>query len=405
MSRMDTADVVVVGGGIVGASIAYHLVADGRPGAPSGGRPSRVVVIERDTALTRASSALATGGVREQFGHPANLALATHSLSVYVNFADLLAVDGAPGDSGYRPVGYLFLADDRNGAALLRRYEANRAAGVPVERLDHTRILMRVPDLDLGGIRFGILGRRDGRVEPRRIQASFERAARRLGAQWLADEVTAVETEDGRVAGVATRGGVRIATRVVVNAAGPWAAHLGRLAGAPVPVGAVRRQVYVVEPTSQVGDDIPFTIDPSGVHFRADEAGRVRVGEARSAALPDPADLGGGPFPYDPDRFKTAVLPTLSGRMPPIARGRLVGGWAGLQEESPDHSAILGEHPDRPGFLLANGFSGHGVMLAPAVGLALAEEIRLGRSATLDVRPFRLSRFAEGTPVAEEALL
>ncbi len=405
MTATETADVVIVGGGVLGASVAYHLVAEGRPGAPAGGRPARVVVVERDPDFVRAAFALATGGVREQFAHPANLALARHSIDVYERFAEMLAVDGTPGESGYQPFGYLFLADDRNGPALLRRYEANRAAGVPVDRLDRTRILLRVPELDLGGIRFGILGRRDGLIEPRRVQASFERAARRLGAEWLTDEVTGIEVEGGRVAGVTTRGGRRLATRLVVNAAGPWAARLGRLAGVDVPVAPLRRQVYVVEPATPMADDWPFTIDPTGVHFRPDGEGRVRVGEGRGAGLPDPADLAEGPFPYDPARFKTAVLPSLSGRMPPVARGRLLRGWAGLQDDSPDHAALLGEHPDRPGFLLATGLSGHGVMLAPAVGLAVAETVRLGRSTTLDIQPFRPARFAEGAPVTEDALL
>lgn len=401
----ETADVVVVGGGILGAAVAYHLVAEGRAGAPSGGRPGRVVVVERDPAFTRASFALAIGGVREQFAHPANLALARHSLNAFAGFADLLAVAGSPGASGYRPVGYLFLADDRNGPALLRRYEANRAAGVPVERLDHTRILVRMPDLDLGGIRFAILGTRDGLVEPRLVQASYERAARHLGAEWVTDEVSGVEVAGGRVSGVVLRTGRRISAPVVVNAAGPWAAHLGRLAGAPVPVTASRRQVHVVEPARPLGDDFPFVIDPSGLHVRPGGEGRVRVGEPRGAAVPEVADLADTPFPYDPERFKTGILPTLSARLPVVARGRLSSGWAGLQDDSPDHGAILGEHPDRPGFLLACGLSGHGVMLAPAVGLALAETVRLGRSVTLDIRPFRLARFAEGAPLVEEALL
>lgn len=405
MAHVETADVVVVGGGILGAAVAYHLVAEGRPGAPAGGRPGRVVVVERDPGFACASFAAAIGGVREQFGHPAMLALARHSLDVYERFADLLAVDGAPGESGYRPVGYLFLADDGNGAALLRRYGANRAAGVPVERLDHTRILLRLPDLDLGGIRFGILGRRDGLVEPRLVQASYERAARRLGAVWTVDEVTGVEVAEGRASAVTLRSGGRIATPLVVNAAGPWAARLGRLAGAPVPVTPIARQVYVVEPTHPVGDDFPFTIDPSGVHLRPDTEGRIRVGEPRGAGRADPAEPAATPLPYDATRFKTAVLPSLSGRLPVVARGRLVRGWAGLQEDSPDHAPLLGEHPDRPGFLLACGLSGHGVMLAPAVGLALAETVRLGRSATLDIRSFRLGRFAEGSPLAEDAIL
>jgi FAD-dependent oxidoreductase domain-containing protein 1 len=400
---IETADVVIAGGGIVGAAIAYHLVAEGRPGAPAGGRPGRVVAIERDPSFERASFARATGGVRQQFGHPANAAMARHSIGVYERFADLLAVEGAPGACGLVQVGYLFLADDRNAAPLLRRYEANRAMGLDVERIDHVGILMRVPDLDLGGIRFGILGRRDGRVDPRAIQESFERAARRLGAEWLADEVTGVDVEGGRVAGVRTAGGLRIATRTLVNACGAWAGRLGEMAGAPVPVEPVRRQLYVVEPPAPLSEtEIPMVIDPSGVHFRGDAGGTLRVGEGPDGGLPASLD---GPIPYDEGRFDAAVRPRLARRVPPLGRARVLRGWAGLYEASPDDNAILGEHPDRPGFVLAVGFSGHGVMMAPAAGLAIAELIRLGRPASLDIAPFRLSRFAEGDPIREEALL
>lgn len=416
MSLTETADVVIAGGGVVGASVAYHLVAEGRAGVPRGGRPGRVVVLERDPTYERASFALATGGFRLQFSHPANIAMAKRSAEVYEAFADLLAVEGTPGDCGLRQVGYLFLADDRIGPALLRRMEANLDAGVHVERLDQTAILLRVPELDLGGIRFAVFGPRDGTVDPRAIQASFMRAARHLGAEWLDDEATGVELEGSRIAAVTTRGGRRLATRVLVNACGAWAARLGRLAGAEVPVEPVRRQLYVVEPGEPLGEAIPMVVDPTGVHFRADAGGTLRIGEGADGGVPaadllpaDPAlplPITSGPWPYDAGRFTAQVMPVLGRRVPALARRlQLLRGWAGLYEVSPDHNAILGEHPGRPGFVLANGFSGHGVIMAPAAGIAIGEWIRLGRYDTVDATPFRLSRFAEGRPIVEEAVL
>jgi glycine/D-amino acid oxidase-like deaminating enzyme len=262
---------------------------------------------------------------------------------------------------------------------------------------------MRIPELSVDGIRFGILGRRDGTVDPMAIQGSFERAARRLGVEWVPDDVVAVHVEAGRVGGVGTRGGLRIAAPVVVNACGAWAARLGTLAGAPVPVTPVVRQLYRVTPPAPLSERLPMVVDPSGVHFRADEGGTLRVGEGADAGHPLPE--GDGDFPYDPARFTAQVLPVLARRVPSLARARLARGWSGLYEVSPDHNAILGEHPDRPGFVLACGFSGHGVMMAPAAGFAIAELIRTGRASTLDIAPFRLSRYAEGAPIHEEAVL
>jgi sarcosine oxidase subunit beta len=384
---------VVVGAGVVGASVAYHLAARG---------VRRVVVLERESRPGLGSTGRATGGFRVQYGSP------THVRLSLLAREELLAFRATTGvDPGYRPCGYLFLARTEEEMEPLRRALAvQREAGVRESRVvgaDEIRTMAPwVRSDDLVGGTFCSL---DGFIRPLEILRGYLEASRRLGVEvrcgvgWVDCRVE--ERAGGRrVVGVRAAGG-DIAARCVVNATGPWAGVFARRAGLEVPVEPARRQVAVTAPCSQVPEDAPMTICSwDGLHLRVRD-GRV--------LLLWPADLP-GEDPFDTtfsDRWLAALLPKVHDRFPclrevPVDRSRCL---AGLYEMSPDRHALLGPAPGLPGLYLANGSSGHGVMHAPALGRLLAELIVDGRCLSLDIRPLRPSRFAEGDPNPEDTLL
>lgn len=387
----ETADVVIVGGGVVGSSTAYHLKADGFTG--------RVVVLERDPTYEFASTVLSMGGVRQQFETEVSIRMMRYSIRFYERFGEHLAVDDDPPDCGLSQVGYMFLANATIRPVLQRRYELQRSLGVEAEILDPAGILDRHPGLFLDDIECAYICRRDGFVEPYRVLQAFLRKAKALGADYRTGEVAEVIVERGRVAGVRTAGGETIATPVVVNAAGAQAGSLARRAGVELPVEPYRRQLFVGEPPEPLGMRFPMTIDPSGTHWRPDTPQTIVIAKTKWEEPP------GVRFGWEPDWFRDKVWPDLAHRCPRLEQLKLHRGWGGLYEVTPDHNAILGEHPDLPGFVLANGFSGHGLMMSPCTGKLSSEWIRLGRFETVDASPLTLARFRTGAPIHAEAVI
>jgi glycine/D-amino acid oxidase-like deaminating enzyme len=274
-----------------------------------------------------------------------------------------------------------------------------------------SQIRRRLPDLRLDDIEFGVFGPSDGYANPREVLAGFRAGAAHTGAEYVHGEVTGIERSGGRVSAVTVRDGHgdhAIATTVVVNAAGAYAAAVGRLAGVELPVQPSRQHMFRCVLPRRLPYRFPMVIDPGGVHWRHDDDAPsggddapdiLRVTRSR---LDEPA---GENFTVDETRWTDEMLPALLYRVPSLAGLRLLEGWTGLYEMTPDHNAIIGEHPDVAGLFLANGFSGHGLMMAPATGQALSDLIRLGRSETIEIAPFAVDRFARGQPFLDEALI
>jgi len=387
-----TSDVVIVGGGVMGSAVAYFLGADGFAG--------RVLVIERDLSYRRASSGLSVGGIRQQYGTAINIQLSRASLAFYERFSEQMEVLGDRPDIAFRQRGYLFLVDAAHWPIMQRWHRVQREHGVEVALLAPEEARAFVPDLSLDGIHGASFGWRDGTLDPGSVLQGFVRKARHLGAEYLEDEVTDIGIVDGRVTGVATRRSGIIASSLVVNAAGPGAGAVARLAGVRLPVEPVRRQVYVFEPERALPYDLPLIIDVTGIYFRHEPGGRVLTG--RSFA-DDPHAFD---FTWDRDRFFTGIWPDLARRMPCFHRLRLERGWAGLYDMNVvDHNAILGAHPEVGGLYCIAGFSGHGFQQAPAAGRGVAELIRAGRFLTLDLSPLTPARFTTGALLLEEAVI
>ena len=378
-----TAECVIIGGGVVGCSLAYHLAREGM----------RPLLLERG-ALGEGSTARNAGGVRQQFSTEVNVRVGMLSVRMLERFPEEIGAI-----AGLQQIGYLFVASTAEEAA---QFAANvamqQSAGLhDVRLLDVDGVRDIVPELRTDDVHGGTFCPSDGLAGPNEVTFGYAGAARRHGAV-IAEgcEVTGIIRDGARVTGVRA-GGVDVSSNLVVNCAGPHAAVVGRLAGVEVPVRPFRRQIFVTEPFT-LSRPVPMTVDfRTSFYFHPEGAGM----------------LLGMSDPDEPTSFDTTVswdflehlIEHATWRVPALAGAEIHTGWAGLYEVSPDNQAIVGESPDLAGFWLCCGFSGHGFMQAPAIGHLLAEML-LGRPPEIDLTPFAPTRFAPGGDfVPEEAVI
>jgi sarcosine oxidase subunit beta len=361
------AQVVVIGGGIVGAAVAFHLARAGI---------TDVVVVERD-GLAGAASGKPIGGLRAQFSDRLNALLALRSLELYAEL-------GA--DMDHRRVGYLFLLREAQHVA---RFEAGVAlqndAGIPSVMLDADEARARCPAIDPDAFVAAAFCPIDGHARPLDAAYAYAADARRRGARVVTGcGVTGIEVRDGEIAAVATtRGTVRTST--VVCAAGAWSRQIGAMAGVELDVTPVRRQIALTGPTSLSTPDLPFTIDFSSTFYFHREGPGLLFGMSDRTETP-------GFNLETTDTWIPALLEAAERRAPRVAAAGIRGGWAGLYDMSPDHNAIIGEAADVSRFLYATGFSGHGFLQGPATGEILRDLV-LERPTFVDVAPLTVERF------------
>ena len=386
---METADVVIIGGGIVGASVAWHVTESGC---------TNVLIVERETHQGKGSTGKSMGGVRAQFATTLNIQMSMYSINFYAEFDERL---GQP--AGYRPQGYLFVATAENHLNYLRtnqklQHSLGLTQAVMVTRDD---IVSRVPQLRSDDILGGSFCPTDGFVDPYSVVTSFTTCAVERGARvWRACEVTAIHHDGTGILGVETTRGP-VATRAVVNAAGPWAAQVAALAGIDLPVEPLRRQLVPTEPFDGVSHEIPMVIDmTNGFHFRPESLGFL-------LAWNDPDETPGFKTDFDAS-FIEKILDRAADRVPCFDNVSVnpKKAWAGLYEVSPDHHCILGPVEDVAGFFCANGFSGHGAMHAPSTGRILADLVTTGNTEVVsNVAALSPGRFARGELLHETAVL
>jgi sarcosine oxidase, subunit beta len=384
----ETADVVIIGGGIVGSSIAYHLTEQGCTG---------VRILEREAKQGLGSTSKSMGGVRAQFATEINIRMSMYSIAFFSQFEE---ATGHTAD--YRAHGYCFAATTPAHLTWLRENQAKqRALGLDnATMVTRDEITAMIPQLVADDILGGSYCPTDGFVDPNSVMTGFSKRARERGARLQTGvEVTGIRVENGRIAGVRTDRG-DIHTNVVVNAAGPWAASIARMAGAELPVQPLRRQIVKTQRCDFLPARFPMLIDMStGFHFR-------REGDAILLAWADEEEPYGFQSAFTPE-FIEKILTHAIRRVPqfedlPVNPRQC---WAGLYEVSPDHHAVIGPAPEAAGLFYANGFSGHGVMHSPATGRMTADLILHGNCAVLDATPLRVERFAEGRLLEETAVL
>jgi sarcosine oxidase subunit beta len=385
---METADVVIVGGGIAGSSIAYHLTAAGC---------RNVLVIERETSQGKGSTGKSMGGVRAQFATPVNIQMSMYSIPFYASFEEKL---GYP--CGYRAQGYLFMATRESHMNYLRaNLERQMALGLKTARLvSADEIRTQYPQLRGDDIVGGSFCSTDGFVDPYSAMNGFMSWAAEHGARiWKNTAVTAIKVERARVTAVETTRGT-VQTNTVVNAAGAWAAEIASMAGIDLPVVPLRRMLVPTEPFDQFPHTAPMIIDMSnGFHFRPESLGFL-------LAWNDPKETPGFKTEFEPS-FIEKILTRAADRVPVFENVAVnpKRAWAGLYEVTPDHHCILGAVDQVRGFFLANGFSGHGVMHAPSTGKILSDLILTGSTSVVNPDLLSVNRFATGRLLEETAVL
>ena len=376
-----TADVVIIGGGIMGASTAYHLARRGC---------TNIVVLEAGDMFGLGSTGLNAGGIRYQFATAVNIELSKLSIAMMERFADEMGQE-----VGLRRCGYLFMLDAESDLDQFRLNVAlQNSLGVPSRVVSAGEIAELAPEVDISGIIGGTWCPLDGLVDPNGLLQGYVSNARRLGATLeTSSPATGIDVDNGRVRRVVTRHG-SIDTDTVVIAAGPWSGQVGAMAGIDLPIRPIRRQIAVTGAIPNLRADFPFVIDFSrSLYFHREGAGIL-------TGMSNHDEPAGFDTRVD-DAWRLHHIENAMARLPLLGDAEIVAEWAGLYEVTPDDQPVLGRIPQIEGLLSCAGFSGHGLMHGPAAGLVMAEEILDGRARTIDIDPLRWSRFELGVGAGE----
>ncbi|MES2073863.1 MAG: FAD-binding oxidoreductase [Pseudomonadota bacterium] len=383
--------VVIIGGGVMGSALAYFLAVHPR-------FAGSVTVVERDPSYAQASSALSASSIRQQFSAPVNIAMSQFGIGFLRELPQHLAVDGVTPDLALTEKGYLYLATGAGEQALRDKHAIQKQHGVDVALLDPATLQSRFPWLhtaDLALASLGLSG--EGWFDGYGLLMAFRHKARSLGVQYLTAQASGLVHDGQRVGAVRLQDGSQLACDWAVNAAGAWARPLLAGTGFDLPVVGRKRCVFVFSSPAQT-PACPLVIDPSGLWFRPE-------GTYWICGLPPLQDDDDVPLDVDYALFELA-WPALAQRVPGFEALRLQRAWAGYYEYNTfDQNAILGPHPALANLLLANGFSGHGLQQAPAVGRGLAEWIADGGYTSLDLSPLAAHRLQENRPLLEKNVI
>jgi glycine/D-amino acid oxidase-like deaminating enzyme len=388
-----TADVVIIGGGCMGASVAYHLTRRGM---------TDIVLVEREKMLATGSTGRNAGGVRHQFSNAANIRLSLESIAFLENFAEHV---GHPID--FHQDGYLFLLSSASSVETFRKNVAlQRSLGVDVEWLDADGAARLAPGLNTDGVMAATFCQRDGIADPNGVTMGFAKAAQEAGVSIERDtEVTGIRTESNRILAVETTRGI-IDTRVVVNAAGPYARQIGRMVNVDVPVDPIRRHIFIAAPNPESQIPNPTSQWPASRILVIDFETTFyfhREGPGMLFGMGDPGETPTFDTTVQWD-FLPQVIDVAVKRLPVLGDASISHAWAGLYEVTPDANPLIGPVDEMGGLFLINGFSGHGFQHSPAAGRILADVIA-GRDPGFDLAPFALERFASGAVSGERYMV
>jgi FAD-dependent oxidoreductase domain-containing protein 1 len=386
-----TYDVIIIGGGIMGSATAYYLMKLDST--------LKVAVIERDPTYAKASTTLSMANARIQFSLKQNIEISQYALKILEHFEDTMTIQGERPKIYYRREGNLFLLSEAGRRGAEKALTLQQSLGCRADWWSPEKIKRHYPLYDTKGLVGGTFGPDDGHLDAYALLMAYRAKAKSMGARYVKDEVENIHRQHTRVTGVGTATGLALTAGCVVNCAGAWAAQVAETAGVKLPVVPVKRQVFTLDTAVKPQGPLPLTILPSGMYFRTETGGLILLGKSMEE---DPI---GYEFSWDDKRFMETLWPELAGFVPDFDRLKLVRGWAGLYAVNTlDGNAILGEWPEIKGLFLANGFSGHGLQQAPAVGRYLAELI-LGCSLSLDLSIFSPSRILENKPLGENGLV
>ena len=389
-------DVVIIGGAMIGSSAAFWT-------ARNPDFQGRILVVERDPTYEFAATTHTNSCIRQQFGAEINIKISQFGADFIHNFAQFMEDDSAP-KIRLHDFGYLYLADTQAFADVLidnAAMQVRLGAGTRIMTPD--QIAAEYPFYNLDGI---ILGSHnplnEGYFDGGTIFDWFRKKARQYGAEYVQNEVTGITRHADKVTGVTLASGDMIGADIIINASGPRGSVTARMAGLDIPIEPRRRFTFIFDAAEPLGQDLPLTIDPSGVHVRTD--GRYYM----AGCPPDDGDpaVAFDDFRMDHEIWENKVWPAIATRVPAFERVKLINSWAGQYDfNTLDQNAIVGPHPQVSNFLFANGFSGHGLQQSPAMGRGLAELICYGQYRTLDMSDLGYGRIARNEPLLERAII
>ena len=374
------AQIVIIGGGVMGASTAYHLAEAGA---------TDVLLLERTEHLEDSATSRCAGGVRHQFASEVNIQLSKSSLAMLTRFQDVIGVDPL-----YRQCGYIFVLTEPTDVEVFKvNVELQRSLGVDTEWLGGDEVRRRLPLMQSQDALAGTIYEKDGLADPTSVNMGYLNRARDLGVLELMDtEVVGIDVEKGHVAGVETDRG-HVACEHVVNAAGPWAGQIGGYVGLKIPIQPIRRQVVTTTPLPDIPSDFPFVIDfARSLYFH-------REGEGLLTGMSNRKQPPGYDQRLDDD-WEAYALEAAMERLPLLETAGRLSGWAGLYAVTPDAHPIFGPTPVE-GFWIVAGFSGHGFMHGAVAGKLMSEFLLEGEAHTVDVSMLDLARFEEGQLIRE----
>ena len=384
-------DVVIIGGGAIGAAVAYFLR---RHDAAVG-----VTVVERDPSYALASTPRASGGVRRLFSIPENIELSNYSIPFFENFPEAMAVDGVLAEIGFRKKGYLFIVPPGMRRILEKSFATECSLGCNVVWLEPAELKERFPSMSVGDLGAAVLSPDDGWLDPHSVLWGFRKKATAIGADFLADEVVGLVRQRNSVTAAMLRSGEAIEASQFVNCAGAWAKEICAMLDIKVPIEPLRRYEHYFECQGEI-EPIPYLKDPERLAFRPE-------GKGYSGGVPSLEEPRGYNFEPDHDYFERVVWPALAHRFPQFERTKCKATLPGLYDQNDfDGNAIIGPGADGLGnFHMLAGFSGHGLMHAPGCGRAMAELLLKGRFETIDLTRFGWQRLTDDRPLREEGII
>jgi glycine/D-amino acid oxidase-like deaminating enzyme len=387
MSKNETFDVIMAGGGVMGCATAYYLLkAD-----PT----MKVAIIEMDPNYERNSTVLSDGNIRLQFNIRENILISLYGMEKLKTFSDDMSVGDWRPEISFRQQGNLFLTDETNLANAKAGLKLQQSMGCDVVWMEPADIKARFPLYDETKFAGGAFGRLDGTMDPNAVLQAFRRKSVSLGAKYIHAEVAEIVHSKGKVEGVKLTNGVRLEAKYVLNSSGAWGTNLARTAGIELPVEPVRRQVFVFQANAIPQEVYPLTVFPSGLYLIHENGNQFMCGKSLEN---DPVGID---FGWNHDKFNEILWPELVDYVPAFDQLKILRGWSGLYDVCRfDGNVLLGEWPGLQGFLLVNGFSGHGFQQCHAIGRYLSEIIR-GVDVSLDLSIFSPKRILENKPVFE----
>ncbi|WP_175614564.1 NAD(P)/FAD-dependent oxidoreductase [Piscibacillus halophilus] len=383
-------DLIIIGGGVIGSSIAYHLLKEGFSG--------EITIFEKDRLYEFASTPRSAGGIRQLFTTDINIQISRYSLKKYKTFPEDMQVDGERAEIDFKQRGYLFLAKNETLDDLKKQAALQQKYGVPSEILTASELTQIIPELNTSDLTGGLYCGEDGYLDPYSVMQGYVKKVKELGGRYVYDEIYSIKEDSGRVTGVVTKDGMLYKAPIVINSAGPWAPKISEDSGYPLPIVPLKRQVIQFNAAEPLEKPLPLTVDPTGVYFRHEGASFI-------AGFSEKVKPGID-FTWKRSFFMETLWPVLAERIPNFERAKIISGWAGMySHNTKDQNAIIGEHPELKGYYLACGFSGHGMQQAPAVGQGLAELIIKGRYESIDLSPLKFERFSTNELVIEGAVV